>query len=334
MPARPPWWRGWPRGAAAAAAALLTVWSAGSPALARSACGPQALADGIVQAVPEPLTLALADGRLIRLDGIEVPQLPSEAPGAAPDIAEDPDSDPEDFAGSALAPPAAARSAITPQGSARTAAAPAGAPLPEVAARRFLEAALIGRTVAMRTGGSGPDRYGRLRAYVFAKPQSLPTFADAEGWGLEGSVQHALLTAGTARVAARVGELRCASDLWALEQRARRARSGIWAQPGLAVLASDDPAAVLRHRGRMVVVEGRVVSVRESGATVYVNFGRRWSEDFTVTIARRHLRRLASAGFEPRTFERRRVRVRGWVEERGGPWIDLVHPEQIELVSP
>jgi hypothetical protein len=31
-----------------------------------------------------------------------------------------------------------------------------------------------------------------------------------------------------------------------------------------------------------------VLSVRESGATIYVNFGRRWTEDFTVTILKRN----------------------------------------------
>jgi len=25
--------------------------------------------------------------------------------------------------------------------------------------------------------------------------------------------------------------------------------------------------------------------------------------------------------------------VRGWIEERGGPWVDATRPEQIELVE-
>jgi len=28
------------------------------------------------------------------------------------------------------------------------------------------------------------------------------------------------------------------------------------------------------------------------------------------------------------------VRVRGWVERRNGPMIDVTHPEQIELIAP
>jgi len=64
-----------------------------------------------------------------------------------------------------------------------------------------------------------------------------------------------------------------------------------------------------------------------------VNFGRRWSEDFTVTIAKRNAGNFAAAGFDPRTLTGRQVRVRGWVAERGGPWIEAVGPEQIEIIN-
>ena len=76
-----------------------------------------------------------------------------------------------------------------------------------------------------------------------------------------------------------------------------------------------------------------MISVRESGATIYVNFSRKWSEDFTVTIAKRNERMLKAAGLDVKRLERRTVRVRGYVEERGGPWIDVTLPEQIEIVG-
>jgi hypothetical protein len=61
-----------------------------------------------------------------------------------------------------------------------------------------------------------------------------------------------------------------------------------------------------------------------------VNFGRRW--DFTVTILKRNERLFASAGLEPGRLAGRRIEVRGFVEERGGPAIEAVRPEQIEIV--
>jgi hypothetical protein len=85
--------------------------------------------------------------------------------------------------------------------------------------------------------------------------------------------------------------------------------------------------------GHFALVEGKVLSVRESGATIYVNFGRRWMRDFTVTILRRQQRAFAAAGLEPKQLEGRRIRVRGWIEQRGGPIIQAETPEQIEFVN-
>jgi hypothetical protein len=86
-------------------------------------------------------------------------------------------------------------------------------------------------------------------------------------------------------------------------------------------------------RGRFAAIDGKVISVRESGGTIYVNFGRRWNEDFTVTILKRNARKFAEAGMEPKQLEGRRVRVRGFIEERGGPWIEATVPQQIEVAD-
>jgi hypothetical protein len=123
------------------------------------------------------------------------------------------------------------------------------------------------------------------------------------------------------------------APLLALERSARRAKLGLWADPYYDLRRAEDPAGILAERGRFTLVEGKVLSVRESGATIYVNFGRRWTQDFTVTIAKRHERSFAAAGVEPKKLEGRRVMVRGWVEERGGPWIEATRPEQIEIAE-
>jgi hypothetical protein len=52
-----------------------------------------------------------------------------------------------------------------------------------------------------------------------------------------------------------------------------------------------------------------------------------------VTILRRQARSFAAAGIEPKSLTGRRLRVRGWVEWRGGPVIAAEAPEQIELLN-
>ena len=117
------------------------------------------------------------------------------------------------------------------------------------------------------------------------------------------------------------------------EQAARAAKLGLWSEPAHAARQADDPANVLSERGRFTLVEGKVLSVRESGGTIYVNFGRRWSEDFTATLLKRNERAFTTAGLDLKKLSGSTVRLRGVIEERGGPWLELTRPEQIEVIG-
>jgi endonuclease YncB( thermonuclease family) len=193
------------------------------------------------------------------------------------------------------------------------------------AARAALAMLLAGRAIALTGPGLASDRYGRIAAQVFD---------DAPDATATPSAQRALLAGGHAMVAARVGDAACAAELLAAERGARAENLGLWADPRHAIRKADDPAAILAERGRFTLVEGFVLSVRESGGTIYVNFGRRWSEDFTVTVQKRSERAFKAAGLELKALARRPVRVRGVIEERGGPWIEAMRPEQIEIIGP
>ena len=181
-----------------------------------------------------------------------------------------------------------------------------------------------GITLGLKRLGAVPetDRYSRLNAHVFINENG------AERW-----FQAELIARGLARVSSRVGDVACARLLLAEEQKARSAKLGLWGEPVYVMGKAEDPTEVLTNRGRFALVEGKVVSVRESGGTIYVNFGRRWSEDFTVTIAKRNERAFSAAGLAPKSLSGRRVRIRGWIEERGGPWVEAARPEQIEVVQ-
>ena len=181
-----------------------------------------------------------------------------------------------------------------------------------------------GTRLTLKRLGASPetDRYGRLNADVFIVENN------AERW-----FQADLVARGLARVSSRVGDPGCARLLLAKEQAARAAKLGLWGEPVYVMGKAEDPAEVLKNRGRFALVEGKVLSVRESGGTIYVNFGRRWSEDFTVTIAKRNERVFSAAGLAPKSLSGRRVRIRGWIEQRGGPWVEAARPEQIELLQ-
>lgn len=182
-----------------------------------------------------------------------------------------------------------------------------------------LSALITGRDVTLRGEDDTPDRYGRQPAFVFLD-------------GSDNPVQAALLAQGEALVSANVADKDCAAALLAAEATARAGKRGIWA--GSAVIKNaESPGDILSGNGRFMLVEGRVLSVRQAGATTYLNFGRNWTRDFAVTISRRVLPSLEAAGIAPKSLENRRIRVRGFIETRTGPRIDLVRAGQIELLN-
>ncbi len=184
--------------------------------------------------------------------------------------------------------------------------------------RSSLQSLVGGRDIWLEPTGSEPDRYGRVVAFIFTDDRGQ-------------SVQQKMLEQGQARVSARVGEKACADALLTAERAARGARRGLWTDPNFAPLPSENPGRIAGARGQFALVEGKVLSVRESGATIYLNFGTRWTRDFTVTIPKRHRRDFATAGVDPKRLEGQRIRVRGWVEQRVGPVIEAAAPEQIEF---
>jgi endonuclease YncB( thermonuclease family) len=189
-----------------------------------------------------------------------------------------------------------------------------------LAAKAALESLVAGRTVTLKKHGPDADRYGRVVAHLFVE-------------GQQRSVQYQLLAQGHARVASEVGSIACATELLAAEAAARAASLGLWRDPLYAVRRAEDSARLLAERGHFAVIEGKVLSVRESRGVIFINFGRRWSEDFTVTILKRHEREFTSAGLGLKKLSGREIRVRGVVEHRGGPWIEVTRPEQIQLVE-
>jgi endonuclease YncB( thermonuclease family) len=182
-----------------------------------------------------------------------------------------------------------------------------------------LSTLLVGRDVTLRGADDTPDRYGRQPAYAFLS-------------GTDAPVQGELLRQGLALVSAEIADRSCATALMAAEAEAREARSGTWAEPSV-IKNAESPGDILARIGRFSVVEGKVLSVRQAGATTYLNFGRNWTQDFAATISRRIVPAFEAAGLAPKSLENRRIRVRGWVEARRGPRIELLRVGQIEVLG-
>ena len=153
-----------------------------------------------------------------------------------------------------------------------------------------------------------------------------------------------LLAQGEALVSAEVADKDCAAELAAAEAEARRAKRGTWADPA-AIKNAESPGDILAGIGRFTVVEGKVLSVRQAGATTYLNFGRNWTRDFAVTISRRMIPAFEAAGlglspskidgFVSAAMSRRGVghesRCSGW--GRLKCWVGISPPDRDEWLT-
>jgi endonuclease YncB( thermonuclease family) len=124
-----------------------------------------------------------------------------------------------------------------------------------IAARAALDAILAGQTVELRQSAPAADRYGRSLAHAYVIREGAQT-----------SAAHAMLAAGFARVSAQAGDGACVAELLAQEKAARKAKLGLWGEAYYAIVGAESLAELVAERGHFTVVEGKVVTVRESGA--------------------------------------------------------------------
>lgn len=160
------------------------------------------------------------------------------------------------------------------------------------------------------------DRHGRLRAQIHA----------ADGTWLQGD----LVGRGLAAMAAVGDQDPAALDqLLAIEGEARAAKVGVWAAD---VIGPQPATAVSAKEGEFVLVEGTVVAVGRGGEDVYLNFGQERRRDFTVRVRPEVAAVVKKAGLDLYSLEGRRIRVRGWVFDNGGPMIEIEQRADIEML--
>lgn len=183
------------------------------------------------------------------------------------------------------------------------------------AAKKALTRLTLNRTVSLSYTGRKSDRHGRLLAHL--------TTAD-NIW-----VQGRLLSDGMARVYTFPDNRARAAEMYALENTARAARRGIWA---LSYYRVRTPDTLQRDMGTFQLIEGTVLEAALVRGRAYLNFGRNWRTDFTISMSPKSLRRHWRKGPAIAAYGGRKVRVRGWLKSYNGPLIEATHPEQIEIL--
>lgn len=187
-------------------------------------------------------------------------------------------------------------------------------------ARAHLATLLADRRVRPLAASRDPDRYGRIAAHLQRVDDGV--------W-----IDAAMVRAGFAFLDVEPGPISpCRAALSRFESAARSARRHLWAEGLLAVRKASDPALGDAAPG-YAIIEGKVLSVGKTRNRLFLNFGRKWREDFTITIYRRDLKRFVATGLDPEDMRGKRIRARGWLERRDGALINAKWPSQIERLD-
>jgi micrococcal nuclease len=166
--------------------------------------------------------------------------------------------------------------------------------------------------IALRFAGSPADRHGRVLAHVVA----------GGVW-----VQGELLRRGLARVHGFADNRKALPEMLALEDAARRAGIGLWADPSFAVRRPEDAR---RDAGSFQLVEGTVFDVRSFEGDTYLHFGSDWHETLSLKLDREATRLCRQSGLDLKALAGTRIRVRGFIDGTSRPTMAVSFPEQIE----
>ena len=200
-------------------------------------------------------------------------------------------------------------------------------------ARDRLAQWLVGQEILFRPLAPGPDRWGRVVAFVFAVAQET-TPASTNGLGAaQLPVGEALIDAGLARYEPSAAARPCRSALLAAEAGARASGLGLWTDPYYAIIATADRLSFAEKAGSSVIVEGRITGIASRRPRITLYFGPRQGGDFSVTILPRNSKTFEAAYSRLAGLTGQTVRVRGLLDTRFGPQIEISDPDEVEAAG-
>jgi Staphylococcal nuclease homologue len=191
----------------------------------------------------------------------------------------------------------------------------------------------LGKKCLFRPLELGPDRWGRVVALVFAVAAESAVESTNGPGPAHLPVGEALIDAGLARYEPNAAARPCRSALLAAEAGARASGLGLWADPYYAIIAAADRPSFAEKAGSSVIVEGRITGIASRRPRITLYFGPRQRGDFSVTILPRNSKTFEAAYSSLAGLTGQTVRVRGLLDTRFGPRIEISDPDELEAAG-
>jgi hypothetical protein len=184
--------------------------------------------------------------------------------------------------------------------------------------------AQAGEEIAFVPLAERPDRWGRIPSFVFFDPPA-PGAAAVEP---DGSCLQAALPASCRR------RRRALAEPLSSPRRPRHARPSLafGPIPSYAVIAATDRDAFAERAATNVIVEGRLVGVEKGSMRTNLQFAPRSEHSFSVTVLQRNVKIFEQVGLDFHALIGRTLRVRGLLDLRFGPQIEISSADEIELI--
>ena len=187
-----------------------------------------------------------------------------------------------------------------------------------------LQHLVVGKGVILVPSSPPKTRYGIGLAHVFV---DRGVVEDAT-W-----VQGELVRLGLVRAWEPVGQSNCFEPLRALEHLAIEGGKGLWSRPAFWAVDAQDLTTLLLRRGTYQRIRGRVITLGRQKKRSYINFGTDWKRDFTISIPNALLRDDPEFAKTVSRLEGQIVEIRGWLDVKNGPIIELERPSDLRKLS-
>lgn len=195
-------------------------------------------------------------------------------------------------------------------------------PLADIA-KIELENIALGQQVTLQYGGLKIDRHRRILAHLFIK--------NADGQDIW--LQQYMLEQGLARTYSFKDNRSCITELLAAETAARQGNKNIWSNDYYNIINATDLKKLNQKHGTYQLIEGKLLKFEHKYGQLYFNFGSNYRTDFTINVTKRNRMAFAQSNIDFASLVGKTIRVRGWLEHRGGPMIEATHPEQLEFLD-